>query len=324
MSCREQAVVGATDSSSWSVRAMATEVRVTVPGSSPSPRLAAAVDAALGTFVAVDRSCTRFDPESPLMRANASPSRWHRVPADCFAAIAAAHAAYQRTRGVFDPRILRDLVDLGYDRSFPSGQGQPVSLPTRSRPRRRTLGAWRPRFRGATGEVLIGDDPVDLGGIGKGLAIRWAARRLTSAARDHLVEAGGDCFCAGVSGEGTPWRIAVEDPLGGPVPVAVLALSGRACATSSVRVRSWQAGGRSVHHLLDARSGRPGGEGLRAVTVVGMDPAASEVWSKTLFLAGERGVSAAAERRGLAALWVSEDGHPGFSRAMEPYVVWRR
>ena len=78
-----------------------------------------------------------------------------------------------------------------------------------------------------------------------------------------------------------------------------------------------------MHHLIDPRTGNPGGGPLRSVTVVGTDPADAEVWSKTLFLEGAR-VPAAAEERGLAALWVDSAGRIGVSSRMEPLIIWRR
>ena len=112
-------------------------------------------------------------------------------------------------------------------------------------------------------------------------------------------------------------------PGGAAGPIAVLQLSDRACATSSVRIRQWHASGRYVHHLVDPRNGLPGGEGLQSVTVVERDPASAEVWSKTLFLSGRDGIAAEAHRKRIAALWVDEDGTIGLSPAMGPYVLWQ-
>ena len=276
----------------------------------------------LGVFSEVDASCTRFVATSPLMRANATPNHWHGVPALCFAALVEADRAYQRTAGRFDPRVLNDLLRLGYTGSLPFADGA-LSLQGPQPHRRRGLGPWRPRFRGGSREVLLGVHPVDLGGIGKGLAVRWASQTLRGLARDHLIEAGGDCYCSGRASGGGPWLVAVEDPAGGAGPVAVLSLSDRACTTSSLRLRRWRVGGEPVHHLLDPRNGGPGGAGLLAVTVVGADPALSEVWSKVVFLAGLKGAPGLASRKGLAALWVSTDGRLGMSQAMRQYVQWQ-
>ena len=194
-------------------------------------------------------------------------------------------------KGRFDPRVFGDLVRLGYDRSFALTPRD--AQPATSSPGPRPCGPWRPRFRGGRRPMVeVGPHPVDLGGIGKGLALRWASERLADQVHEHLIAAGGDIVCRGAGPAGDGWRVSVEDLRDGDTPLAVLALTDQACATSSVRVRRWRCGGRPVHHLVDPRSGRPGGAGLLAVTVVAPDPADAEVTSKTLFLHGARDIAA--------------------------------
>ena len=304
-------------------RAMATEVTIRVASTRGHRSADGAVGSALEVFHEVERACTRFDPTSDLMRVNRSPGHWHRVPPVLYAALEEASRAHQRSAGRFDPRVIGDLVALGYDRTLPFTAGA-VATPVGARARRaHQPQAWRPRFRGGTREVLVGE-AVDLGGIGKGLAVRWAARRLSSVSSDHLVEAGGDCYCAGVAPDGDRWRVGVEDPAGGDQPLAVLAVSDRAVTTSSIRLRRWSAGSQPVHHLIDPRTGRPGGDGLVAVTVVGDDPARAEVTSKVLFLAGRTTIARAARRHGIAAMWVDTNGELGVSPDMRRYVRWQR
>lgn len=309
-------------------RAMATRLTVRLPvapGTAPERRAAIerAGHEALAVFAEVETACTRFDPDSPLMRANRSPQRPHRVPPVLLAAVAEAKRAYDTTGGRVDPRVLRHLVALGYDRTLPFGREE-IRLGT---PRARPApagGTFRPRLRRATGEVVLGPDPIDLGGIGKGLAVRFATEILVRTTPDFLVDAGGDCFCAGAAPGGGPWLVGIENPDGGDAPLAVLALSGRAVATSSTRLRRWRAGGQTAHHLVDPRTGRPGGAGLAAVSVVGPDPAVAEAWTKALFLAGRRHVAALASRRRLAALWVDEDGRVGNDASLGRYLQWQR
>ena len=110
---------------------------------------------------------------------------------------------------------------------------------------------------------------------------------------------------------------------GGTSPVAVVALhDGGAVATSSVRRLRWERDGRVVHHLIDPRTGEPGGDGLLAVTVAGPDPAWAEVWSKALFLEGRRGIGALARARGLAAWWVAPDGTLEMTPAGRVRTAW--
>jgi thiamine biosynthesis lipoprotein len=287
---------------------------------------AALADRAERVFRQVEESCTRFDPTSALMLANAAGDDWCEVPEFCYRALSEAAVAHRMTAGRFDPRVLCDLQTLGYDRSLPFGSG-PVDLgPARGDSTRMMLrfrAPWSPSFDPARGAVRIGPLPVDLGGIGKGLAVRWAAEQIRGQAEAFLVEAGGDLVTGGPGPDGDGWRAGVEDPRGGAAPLAVLDVSDRGCATSSIRLRSWRVGGRTVHHILDPLTGEPGGEGLLSVTVVGPDPAAAEVWSKTLFLYGAEGIGHAAELREIAALWIDVDGRVVASPAMRPYLLWQ-
>jgi thiamine biosynthesis lipoprotein len=302
-------------------RAMACDI--TLRAVAPSSATRAALARARAVFHDVERACTRFDPTSPLMQANADPDAWHPVPVELYDAVVEAYVAHRVTDGRFDPRVLRTLEAFGYDQSLPFAAGG-VAIEKRAlEPPRGHAAAWEPQFDEARQAVRLGPEPVDLGGIGKGLAVRWAAERLAGRSGSFLVEAGGDCYLGGSGPDGSGWRIAVEDPFGGTEPVAVLQLSDIACATSSIRLRQWRSGDRRVHHLIDPRTGAPGGAGLLAVTVVGADPAAAEVWSKALFLCGLEGVAHQAETHELAALWVDQDGQTGTSAAIDPLLIWR-
>lgn len=299
-------------------RAMGSPIRVQLGIGTARPQRCHAQVRAL--FAEVEQQCTRFTPSSDLMRANAAGDDWREVGVHCFAALAAAYDAYLLTAGLFEPRVLTTLTDLGYADSWPS-VGAPEGATARSA---MPETAWEPGFDEGRRAVRIGAHPVDLGGIGKGLTLRWAAELLhSSGAETFLVDAGGDCVMSGGGPDGGGWRIGVEDPAGGSTPVAVLVVDDGGCATSSTRLRRWRAGGEEVHHLIDPRTGRSGGAELRSVTVVHPDPAEGEVWSKTLFLHGAA-ISAEAERRRLAALWVDEGGAVRFSPAMRDHLLWWR
>jgi thiamine biosynthesis lipoprotein len=304
------------------VQAMASDItlygRSTGDPSLPHPL----VDQALAVFTSVHEACTRFDPDSPLMRANARPDEWHSIPVVLVAAVREAHRAYQRTDGRFDPRVFGDLVRLGYDRSLPFNDGDVTT--DRVNVPREPLARWSPRFRyGRRPEVHLGGVPVDLGGIGKSLAVRWAAEELQEHFDDFLLDAGGDCYCEGTGPEQDGWRVGVEDPFGGEQPLAVLAISDKGCATSSTKLRHWRSGGHDTHHLIDPTNGRPGGAGLVAVTVVDDDPTRAEVDTKYLFLGGADGIARSARDRHIAALWVRADGEVASSPAMKPSIIWR-
>jgi thiamine biosynthesis lipoprotein len=304
-------------------RSMATDVTLQVVGATSGA--GAALGRAEHLVERVAATCTRFDPASPLMRVNADPRSWHEVPAELYDALQEAADAYLDTGGLFDPRVLEVLLAWGYDRSLPFATGRVAVTGGRAARRPGPPGRrrWRPRFDPRRRAVRIGPVPVDLGGIGKGLAVRWAAQALAGSGAATLVEAGGDLQAGGPGPDGAGWLVGVEDPRGGQDPVAVLSLTDLGCATSSVRLRHWQVDGRPVHHLVDPRTGDPADSGLLSVTVVGPDVARAEVWSKALFLAGRGQVRRIADERGIAALLVDTDGVVGVSRALRPHLRWQ-
>ena len=303
-------------------RAMGSQVSLTATSSVISgPDLTTLLDAALDEFAAFDRECTRFDPESSLMRANRGADAWVDVDTRCVDALEVSLTAYVSTQHRFDPRVHDDLVRLGYDHSRRLGAMSPRSR-SALQPRD-DLPVWQPEIDVDNCRVRIGPHPIDLGGIAKGMAVDHVGQALAAAVDGVLVDAGGDCWCGGTTSAGDPWRIAVEDPHGGSEPRAVIELSDLAVATSSTRVCSWEVDGAPVHHLIDPRTGLPGGHGLAAVTVVSTMAAVAEVWSKVLFLEGADGIAEAATRRQLPCLWVETDGRLHVNDTMAKYVIWR-
>lgn len=304
--------------------AMASQVTVRVID--PVAEAEVAMHSVEQVFRDVERTCSRFDESSDLMSANSAPDQWTRVDPTCLAVIELAHDAYLRTESAFDPRVLSSLTALGYDHSlgFAGGdvrtarRGIPVSFVDRP---------WLPSFDREESRVRLGTHPIDLGGIGKGFAVRRGIACLVGLGSSALVEAGGDLATYGNGpardpGESREWRASVEDARGGDEPIAVINVSDAAAATSSVRLRRWQSGGVDVHHLIDPGSGMPAAAGLRAVTVVHTDPAWAEVWTKAAFLRGADAVGAFVESEGLAALWVDDAGRLSVSSAMADRLLW--
>ncbi len=258
------------------------------------------------------------------MRANATPARWHRVPGVLFQALQEAFGAYERTRGVFDPRVLSDLVSLGYDASMRFDASGDVSVERARRDCHVSRSPWRPRFRAHKCDVWLGE-AVELGGIGKGLAVRWASEVLAPHLSDYLIEAGGDCYLAGHAPDGEPWRVGVEDPFGEDTPVAVLSVSDRAVATSSIRTpplaRGRAAGApldRSAHAAQRRRGfGRRHGRRRRPGRTPKSTPRSSS--SRAARVSQGRPRPKVAPRCGAMTRVVV-----GFSAAMRPYVCWER
>jgi len=301
-------------------------LHVRVPERASPAALVAAEDAwkrVRAEFDAVDVALSRFRSDSELTALNRLAGTGRVVPASwrLRTALAAVHRACRLTDGRFDARVLGALERLGeigasLGAGTPSGPASPAIA---------GLGVPAPGAR----LVEAPTAPLDMGGIGKGLALRWAAREALTALPAHaglLLEAGGDVVHGGVPPP-DGWLVGIEDPVaddgGEAQPVAVIAVHEGAVATSSVRVRNWIApDGRAVHHLVDPRTGEPARTGLVSVTVAATDPAWAEVWTKALFLAGRSGIGEEARGRGLAAWWVDEHGRLGMTPEARLRSAW--
>ncbi len=266
-------------------------------------------------------SCYRADSALSRLNQSAGEGAWKAAGPRLYRFLALAERAWRRSNGRFDPRVLDDLVRLGH----PGLVGRPARRHEGDPP-----GAIAGRLptwleRDVRSRRISLASRVDSGGLGKGLALRWAWSAIERDLDEGgaLIEAGGDIVGRGPSPDGGPWRVGIEDPAGGEDPLAVVELSRGALCTSSVARARWHDDrGQAVHHLIDPATGLPGGDGLLAVSVAGPDPAWAEVWTKTLFLAGPASIGDEARRRGLAAWWVEAEGTLRMTPAARQQTLW--
>jgi len=261
-------------------------------------------------FQQVEATLTRFDPESALCQLNGLPGRWVVVPGLLYRAAKSALAAAERTGGAFDPTVLPALEAAGYGRSFELGP-TPVAPPV-------PAGRWREvRLDERLRAVWLPEGVrLDLGGIGKGLAVDGALAQFGARDDRLLVNAGGDLALRTVPG-GPPVRVEVEDPCNPERTLAAFSLARGAVATSSTLGRRWGAG---LHHIIDPAGGRPADAGLVSATVVAAGAAYAEVLAKACIVLGaERGLTLLDAAGGQGVL-VREDGEMLTTTGMKEYL----
>lgn len=267
-------------------------------------------------FAATDLALSKYRATSALSGLNALAGRDRTsCPAGrrLSAALALGATAREATGGRFEIAVLSALDGLGE-----------AVVATRPDPIDEEVAAVMGDDP-ADGTVDVPSAPVDLGGIGKGLALRWAVERIAPClpgGAGALIDAGGDLVTVGVPPDGG-WRVGVEDPMVPGEHVAVVAVPSGAIATSSVRVRHWRDGdGRAQHHLIDPRTLMAARTDLVAVTVADPDPAWAEIWTKSLFLAGRAAIGPEARERDIAAWWVEATGLVGLTPAAREMSAW--
>ena len=339
-------------------RPMATDVSVQIAAPlTLRAEAEAAADTCMAWFDEVDARLSRFRPESELSRMNAAAGEWFAASETLYDCVALAVASARASSGLFDPTMLRQLRDLGYDRDFAAiayaevaGAGlQPITQAPGER------AAWReialdPEQRRIK---LPGDAQVDLGGIAKGWAADVALARYCATLPGALVNVGGDLRVQGGPQSGKLWSVGIRDPrlelaglgVSGSY-LATVSLSRGALATSGAVRRWWLRAGQRTHHLLDPRTGLPvplwvdGGDEpaalLATATAFATTAARAEVAAKLALLRGYplalSAVESAWERygalgpeddpdAGVALALVAGDGSITFSRNLTEYLA---
>jgi thiamine biosynthesis lipoprotein len=279
-------------------RAMGTDVLIVVPRA----QLDLARSAVEKLFAEWEQAMSRFRRDSELVALNARAGAPFVASELLFDAVSTALDAARATDGLFDPSLAIDIARVGYDRSFEliGAVAPPCGAPPSGG------GRWRgvTLDRGARTIELPPGSGLDLGGIAKGMAVDAALELLRArGVETALVSAGGDLAVRSSRPGSRSWPIAIGEDGEEVVP-----LTGGAIATSSSLRRRWLQADRRRHHLLDPRTGEPACSGLREVTVVAGTCAQAEVAAKAIFVLGPSLGPMFAQRHGLAARLVREDG----------------
>jgi len=264
--------------------------------------------------------------------------RWIRVSDDLLSAVEVSLAWAAKTGGAFDPTVeslvrrygLREGEDRAGLRS-PAEVGRDGTAGEGTAPPPRPAVGWQ--------HVVVDHDRravqfdrdgigIDLGGIGKGIALDGAARILQERGiAGGLLDFGGQVIAVGEAPPEEGYRIGVADPARRERPVAIVTLREGSLATSGNSERAVIDEQGMTGHILDPRSGAPA-PFTGSVSVLAEDGTTADALSTALFVMGrERGVEWA-ESRGIAALyvWRTDAGDLEFisTCAMRPGVDWVR
>mgnify|MGYP001163426455 FL=1 len=251
-------------------------------------------------FQSVERTASRFMPDSELSRFNRAPMfEPVRLSSMLYEMVRLAWEWSGRTQGLFQPLVGSDLCRLGYDRPFErlkeadagrppvaSDFGRDPIPDTSDRDFRHALTLNDEEQTAARNTPL----QLDLGGIGKG----WSADRAAGMMRygfhveRGVIDAGGDMR---VWTDGEPWLIGVQDPFDEEKELLQLVLTDAALATSNILHRRWVCEGRWVHHILNGRTGFPAETDIVQATVLAPSVAEAEVAAKIICMAGTEHLS---------------------------------
>ena len=328
-----------------SFRAMDTEIEASVAEPCDQDAVRLALDAVALQFQEYEQTLSRFLPDSELSALNRAAGTPFIASPLLFRAVRTAVEAAERFDGIFDPTVLNALLASGYDKTFADLAGR-EHLPAASQ-FVSTSGSYRAigLHSESRSITLPAGVHLDLGGIGKGLAVD-AATDLIRPYENFFMNAGGDIAVAGQAEDG-PWLVGVQDPFNLATDLAVVAPlpsprppaltltllgvrkdSQRSCwgfpresrkedvgrrnsvgvATSSILGRRWRRGGVEHHHLIDPRTGTSAVSDLAAVTIVAPTATEAELIAKVALILGMKDGRALVAECGVQSLFVRLNG----------------
>lgn len=232
---------------------------------------------------------SRTREDSDISKLNCAGGKPVEVDDETAAILEAAQKYSQATEGAFDPTIAPIVSAWGFttDHYQIPPQAELDQLLTH-------VGIDRIHLDTDSRITLDAETQIDLGGIAKGYASDQAALILSkSDLSSAMVSLGGNVYVKGSKPDGSPWRVAVQDPAKPSGFAGVLSLRDEFAVTSGGYQRYFEQDGKQYHHIIDPKTGYPAEGGLTSVTVVksAESPDAGtmcDAFSTALYVMGEK------------------------------------
>jgi thiamine biosynthesis lipoprotein len=261
-------------------------------------------DRALDRLADLEQRWSRFIARSEISRLNEAHGEPVRVSPETIRLVSSLVQGWYATNGAFDPTLLAAMVELGYsssrdDATLRTSLGPEVA--PQGQPERILVDPTHGVVQLPRGTTL------DPGGLGKGLAADIVCEELLAAgANGALVEVGGDLRAAGETPSAQGWTVSVAASFPDESP-SVIGLQSGGIATSSSRIRTWQAGEETRHHLLNSQTLQPCRTSVVACTVIAGTGAWAEAFTKPAFALEIPDALEFFEQHGLAVCVTTDD-----------------
>ncbi|MDI3203531.1 FAD:protein FMN transferase [Pseudomonas shahriarae] len=266
----------------------------------------------------VDRQLSTYRSDSDIERFNDLPAnRCQPMPESILQLVRTGEQLSQASGGAFDLTVEPLLNLWGFG---PQARQVKVPDPMTLALARQRVGHQHLRI---DGHQLCKDAAVqvDFNSIAAGYTVDRIAERLGQLGiQRYLVEVTGELKAAGRKPDGTPWRVALEEPRDDQqVAERVIVVDGFGVSTSGDYRNYFQQDGRRYSHTLDARSGAPITHHLASVTVLEPSALMADGLSTLLLVLGPDEGWDYAEKQRIAAFFVMREGDAFVTRSNKAF-----
>jgi len=275
----------------------------------------AMVDAAFAEIERLEGLLSRHRPDTPLARLNQG-GVLHGAPPELTQVLGRALEVASLSGGAFDVTVAPLLALYGARLQSPG-----AALPD---PAEVQAALSLVDYR----QVSVDRDVITLGrpgaaltldGIAKGYVVDRAVATLVEAGAERvLLNAGGDVASGGGGGQREPWRVAVQDPRSADGSLGVVQLSGEAVASSGDYMQAYTPD-RTLHHIVDPRTGRSPDHTSAVTVVAGSAMDADALSTAALVLGPEEGLALLNGLDGVEGLIVTKDQRQFATRGFGRY-----
>ncbi|WP_283183796.1 MULTISPECIES: FAD:protein FMN transferase [unclassified Pseudomonas] len=251
----------------------------------------------------VDQQMSTYRSDSDIERFNDLPAnRCQKMPPPILKLVRVGERLSEQSEGSFDLTVEPLLNLWGFG---PQAREEKIPAAQALAEVRQRVGYQHLRI---DGDQLCKDAAVevDFNSIAAGYAVDTIAAKLEAMGiHNYLAEATGELKAAGKKLDGSPWRVALEEPRDDQqVAERIIAVDGYGVSTSGDYRNYFEQDGRRYSHTFDARTGAPVSHTLASVTVIHPSALMADGLSTLLLILGPEQGWDYAEKHDIGAFFV--------------------